>query len=88
MTASDDTGMPADQATLSGLPGVRSVEIRGDRVLIQTMDSDAVAKYLLTATAARDVEIVAHNLEDAFLALTSDESAQATDDRVATESAA
>jgi ABC-2 type transport system ATP-binding protein len=37
------------------------------------MDSDAVAKYLLTATEAHDVEIVAHNLEDAFLALTSDE---------------
>ena len=59
---------------LSALPGVRTVEIRGDRVLIQTMDSDAVARYLLTATAARDVEIAAHNLEDAFLALTSDES--------------
>ena len=28
---------------------------------------------LLTATPARDVEIVAHNLEDAFLALTGDE---------------
>jgi ABC-2 type transport system ATP-binding protein len=67
----------ADQATLSRLPGVRSVEIRGDRVLIQTMDSDAVARYLLTSTAARDVEIVAHNLEDAFLALTSDEPAGA-----------
>ena len=65
----------ADEASLSRLPGVRSVEIRGDRVLIQTMDSDAVARYLLTATAARDVEIVAHNLEDAFLALTSDEAA-------------
>ncbi len=38
----------ADEATLSRLPGVRSVEIRGDRVLIQTMDSDAVARYLLT----------------------------------------
>jgi len=63
----------ADKGTLSSLPGVRSVEIRGDRVLIQTMDSDAVARYLLTATAAHDVEIVAHNLEDAFLALTSDE---------------
>ncbi|HEY7940298.1 MAG TPA: ABC transporter ATP-binding protein [Candidatus Limnocylindrales bacterium] len=63
----------ADQAELARLPGVRSVEIRGDRVLIQTMDSDAAARYLLTSTAARDVEIVAHNLEDAFLALTSDE---------------
>jgi ABC-2 type transport system ATP-binding protein len=65
----------ADKAVLSALPGVRSVEVRGDRVLIQTMDSDAVAKYLLTATGAHDVEIVAHNLEDAFLALTSDEPA-------------
>jgi ABC-2 type transport system ATP-binding protein len=65
----------ADTATLSNLPGVRSVEIRGDRVLIQTMDSDAVAKYLLTSTAAHDVEIVSHNLEDAFLTLTSDEPA-------------
>src|SRR6478735_1001152 len=63
----------ADEANLKRLPGVRSVEIRGDRVIIQTMDSDAVARYLLTATAARDVEIVAHNLEDAFLALTSDD---------------
>ncbi|HTS14293.1 MAG TPA: ABC transporter ATP-binding protein [Candidatus Sulfotelmatobacter sp.] len=63
----------ADEATLSHLPGVRSVEIRGDRVLIQTMDSDAVARYLLTSTPARDVEIVAHNLEEAFLALTTDE---------------
>ncbi len=63
----------ADQVALAHLPGVRSVEIRGDRVLIQTMDSDAVARYLLSSTPARDVEIVAHNLEEAFLALTSDE---------------
>jgi len=66
----------ADRALLANLPGVRSVEIRGDRVIIQTVDSDAVAKYLLTATTARDVEIVAHNLEDAFLALTADGPAQ------------
>ena len=62
----------ADAAALSALPGVRSVEIRGDRVLIQTLDSDAVARYLLTTTSAHDVEIVAHNLEEAFLALTSE----------------
>ncbi len=68
----------ADRATLSKLPGVRAVEIRGDRVLIQTMDSDAVARHLLTATTARDVEIVAHNLEEAFLALTSDDGVQAS----------
>jgi ABC-2 type transport system ATP-binding protein len=68
----------ADQNALSTLPGVRSVEIRGDRIIVQTTDSDAVARYLLTATNASDVEIVAHNLEDAFLALTGDEPAQPT----------
>jgi ABC-2 type transport system ATP-binding protein len=52
------------------------------------MDSDAVARYLLTTTAARDVEIVAHNLEDAFLALTSDEPAAAVDERADAQSAA
>jgi ABC-2 type transport system ATP-binding protein len=51
---------------------VRSVEIRGDRVIVQTTESDAVAAYLLTKTNGHDLEIVAHNLEDAFLALTGD----------------
>jgi ABC-2 type transport system ATP-binding protein len=78
----------ADEGMLSRLPGVRSVEIRGERVLIQTTDSDAVARYLLTTTEAHDVEIVAHNLEDAFLTLTSDEPAQPTEDRATDESAA
>jgi ABC-2 type transport system ATP-binding protein len=68
----------ADEATLLRLPGVRSVEIRGERVLIQTTDSDAVARYLLTSTAAHDVEIVTHNLEEAFLALTGDDPAPDT----------
>jgi ABC-2 type transport system ATP-binding protein len=63
----------ADRAALGALPGVRSVEIRGERVIIQTTDSDAVARHLLTATPAHDVEIVAHNLEEAFLALTGDD---------------
>ncbi len=63
----------ADVPTLQGLTGVRSVEVRGEQVFIQTMDSDAVAKYLLTATPARDLEIVAHNLEEAFLNLTGDQ---------------
>jgi ABC-2 type transport system ATP-binding protein len=78
----------ADKATLSRLPGVRSVEIRGERVLIQTMDSDAVARYLLTATPAHDVEIVAHNLEDAFLALTGDEPATTAASRTGDRSVA
>ncbi len=78
----------ADEAALSRLPGVRSVEIRGERVLIQTMDSDGVARHLLTATSARDVEIVARNLEDAFLALTADDPAPSAAGRPGDGSAA
>ncbi len=62
----------ADRSSLAALPGVLSVEVRGDRVMIQTNDSDAVARHLLTATAARELEITAHNLEDAFIELTGD----------------
>lgn len=61
-----------DQASLLAIPGVDRVEQRGDRILVNAKDSDAVARYLLTATAATDVEITGHNLEEAFLALTGD----------------
>jgi len=64
--------------TLRALPGVQDVEVRGDRVLVRTQDSDGVARHLLTATSASDVEITARGLEDAFLALTGD--ATRTDD--------
>ncbi|NES29219.1 ATP-binding cassette domain-containing protein [Micromonospora terminaliae] len=60
----------ADQAALAALPGVQSVEVRGDAVLVHTEDSDVVARHLLTRTDARDLEITSRNLEDAFLALT------------------
>ncbi|GAB3819804.1 ABC transporter ATP-binding protein [Micromonospora zhanjiangensis] len=61
----------ADQVQLAGLPGVDSVEVRGDTVLLHAGDSDEVARYLLTRTAARDLEITSRNLEEAFIALTS-----------------
>ncbi|WP_225727154.1 MULTISPECIES: ABC transporter ATP-binding protein [unclassified Nocardia] len=60
----------ADPARLLALPGVDNVELRGDRIIVQARDSDSVARYLLTETAAVDLEITAHNLESAFLALT------------------
>jgi len=63
----------ADRTTLAALPGVDSVELRGDTVLVRAKDSDAVARHLLTATPARDLEISAHNLEDAFIALTGED---------------
>jgi ABC-2 type transport system ATP-binding protein len=62
----------ADTRVLALLPGVEDVEVRGDSVLIRGKDSDGVARYLLNNTLARDLEITAQNLEDAFIALTCD----------------
>jgi ABC-2 type transport system ATP-binding protein len=61
----------ADPVALQALPGVESVELRGDTVLISSTDSDAVARHLLTSTAAHDLEITSRGLEDAFISLTS-----------------
>jgi ABC-2 type transport system ATP-binding protein len=69
----------ADSAALARLGGVDNVEIRGDQVYVHAKDSDAVARYLLTETGARDLEITAHGLEDAFLSLTGRAGAQPTD---------
>jgi ABC-2 type transport system ATP-binding protein len=63
----------AREDVLRGLDGVDSVEVRGDTVLIHTNDSDAAARYLLTQTQAHDLEIAARGIEEAFLALTGDE---------------
>jgi ABC-2 type transport system ATP-binding protein len=60
----------ADAAALRALPGVDDVELRGDTVLVAARDSDAVARHLLTATPARDLQITSRGLEDAFIALT------------------
>jgi ABC-2 type transport system ATP-binding protein len=62
-----------DVAVLAALDGVESVDVRGDSVLVHGTDSDAIARYLLTCTRARDLEITSRNLEDAFLALTGDD---------------
>ncbi|MGO4454086.1 ABC transporter ATP-binding protein [Arthrobacter sp. RAF14] len=55
------------------LPQVDSVEYDGARVTIRSQDSDAVLRFLLAETDAHDVEVSANNLEDAFVALTSDD---------------
>lgn len=60
----------ADVRALSAVRGVGGVEVRGDTVILHADDSDAVARYLLTETAARDLEITSRGLEDAFLSLT------------------
>jgi ABC-2 type transport system ATP-binding protein len=60
----------ADTSALAALGGVDNVEVRGDSVIVHAKDSDAVARYLLNETAARDVEIAAKGIEEAFLSLT------------------
>ena len=47
----------ADTDAHRGLGGVDGVEVRGETVLVHAKDSDAVARYLLTETDARDLEI-------------------------------
>jgi ABC-2 type transport system ATP-binding protein len=61
-----------DHRALARLDGVDSVEVRGDTVLLHARDTDAVARYLLTQTDARDLEITARGIEEAFLTLTGD----------------
>jgi ABC-2 type transport system ATP-binding protein len=60
----------ADAAGLYEIDGVEDVELRGDTVLVRTRDSDALARHLLIATPAHDLQITSRGLEDAFLALT------------------
>jgi ABC-2 type transport system ATP-binding protein len=64
-----ETGEP-DHEALSALPGVDQVDVRGETVLVHAKDSDEVARFLLTQTPARDLEITSKNLEEAFLSLT------------------
>jgi ABC-2 type transport system ATP-binding protein len=64
-----DLGNAAD--AVRALPATETVENRGLRLIVRTPDSDAVARLLLTTTPARDLEVTAENLEEAFVALTS-----------------
>ncbi|GAA0497266.1 ABC transporter ATP-binding protein [Paractinoplanes deccanensis] len=65
----------AAESQLLAVPGVDRAEVRGDTVLLHGGDSDEIARYLLTRTAAHDLEITSRNLEDAFLALTAEDPA-------------
>jgi ABC-2 type transport system ATP-binding protein len=64
----------ADMDALGGLAGVTSVERRGEAVVLVCTDSDAAIRALLGAyPGARDIEITAAGLEQAFLLLTGDD---------------
>lgn len=58
-------------AGLTELPGVRSLEVRGDRARLRTDDSDATVLALASLGAIRGLEVAPASLDDAFLALTS-----------------
>ena len=67
----------ADLDELERLPGVRSVERRGEAVILTCSDSDAAIRALLTAhPEAHDIEIATGGLEQAFLHLTGGDDAE------------
>ncbi|WP_086726104.1 ABC transporter ATP-binding protein [Streptomyces carpinensis] len=57
-------------AGLELLPGVRSVEVRGDRARLRTDDSDATVIALAGLGAIRGLQVAPASLDEAFLALT------------------
>jgi ABC-2 type transport system ATP-binding protein len=67
----DLAGRGSEGLTL--LPGVRSMEVRGDRALLRTDDSDATVIALAELGAIRGLEVAPASLDDAFLALTARE---------------
>jgi ABC-2 type transport system ATP-binding protein len=63
---------------LAALAGVNGAERRGEAVVLSCGDSDAAIRALLVAhPGARDIEIAAAGLEQAFLELTGDDAARA-----------
>ena len=64
----------AELGALGSLPGVTGAERRGEAVVLSCSDSDAAIRALLEAhPEAKDIEIAAAGLEEAFLALTADD---------------
>jgi len=64
----------AAEADLARLPGVTTVQLRAGRAELACADSDAAIRALLVEyPQAADIEITALGLEEAFLALTADE---------------
>jgi ABC-2 type transport system ATP-binding protein len=61
----------ATEDALRRLPGVRSVDHRAEQLTIMSDDSDATLRALLAGhDDIHDIEVTAHTMDDAFLALT------------------
>ncbi len=73
----------ADLAALRELPGVSSVDRRGDAVVLACTDSDAALRRLLDRyPTASDVEVRSAGLEEAFLELTAGDAVAPSMDEV------
>ncbi|HET6210430.1 MAG TPA: hypothetical protein VFD94_08605, partial [Jatrophihabitans sp.] len=74
-------------AQLHALPGVSSVELRGEAIVLACDNSDlAIRELLRQFPASRDIEIAGAGLEQAFLQLTGgDDDDQGTGQQVTTE---
>ena len=59
-----------DPDDIARFPGVDSVDVQGNTVVVHARDSDSLVRYLLTETDAHDIEITTAGLESAFLTLT------------------
>jgi ABC-2 type transport system ATP-binding protein len=75
-TAPSSTG---SEQFLLGLPGLVSLDVRGNFVQIQTQDSDATLYAVLDAgLRPREIEVTSLGLEQAFLAITAEDNASAS----------
>jgi ABC-2 type transport system ATP-binding protein len=67
----------ADLARISTLPGVSTVDTRGESVLITCANSDTALRAFLPAfPGAHDIEVTGAGLEEAFLQLTTDKDSE------------
>jgi ABC-2 type transport system ATP-binding protein len=77
-----------DIEELARLPGVGGAERRGESVVLNCADSDAAIRALLASQPqVRDIEIASAGLEQAFLALTAEDSPEESAEDSAEESA-
>ena len=61
---------PGEIPELADIPGVTANEIHGHHLRLVSQDSDALARYLLSETDARNLSITNPSLENMFLELT------------------
>jgi ABC-2 type transport system ATP-binding protein len=68
----------ADLTSLSLVPGVSSADARGEAIVLRCTDSDTAIRALLAQyPRLKDIEVAGAGLEEAFLALTGDQTMEA-----------